>query len=311
MPLITVRENILKMKVDAIVNPTNPSLLTTGGIDKQVQDIEKEYFTNQAKDYKKLKVTDVVKFNAYNLECDYIFNVIGPVYLDGTYNEEGLLRQCYKNILNKSLEEELDSIAIPILSSGAYGFPKDIAIRISKEEIESFLLDNDITVYIVVYDIESYKTSLKYYNQIENYLNNDLILTMYKEEMVFENMEDCSLSDILSVKQPTFTSTLFKFIDSKNLDDVFVYKRANVDRKLFSKIKSNIDYKPSKQTALAFCIALGLDLDETEELIGCAGFTLSDSLTHDKIVKFFIEEEIYDINELNNTLFSYGENILK
>ncbi|MFI3251989.1 MAG: macro domain-containing protein [bacterium] len=310
MPLITVRENILKMKVDAIVNPTNPSLLTTGGLDKQIQDAEKVYFSNQAKEYTNLKITDVIKFKAYNLECNYILNVIGPVYLDGSYNEEELLRQCYRNILNKVVKDNIDSIAIPILSSGAYGFPKDIAIQISKEEIESFLLDNDITVYVVVYDIESYKISLKYYNQIESYLNNDLNSTMFKG-MFFENMEDCSLLDILSAKQPTFTSTLFNFIDSKNLDDVFVYKRANIDRKLFSKIRSNINYKPSKQTALAFCIALGLDLDETEELIGCAGFTLSDSLTHDKIVKFFIEEEIYDINELNNTLFSYGENILK
>lgn len=102
-----------------------------------------------------------------------------------------------------------------------------------------------------------------------------------------------------------FSETLLKLIDRTGEKDSAVYKRANVDRKLFSKIRSNPDYRPSKSTALAFALALRLDLDETNELIGRAGYVLSHSSKADLIAEYFIVHEDYDIGKLNEVLFAY------
>jgi hypothetical protein len=116
-----------------------------------------------------------------------------------------------------------------------------------------------------------------------------------------------SLEDLVHELDETFSEHLIRLIDQKGLDDPYVYKKANVDRKLFSKIKNNIDYKPKKSTALSFAIALELSLDETLDLIGRAGFTLSHSSKFDVIIEFFLQEGIYDMFTINNALFAFGE----
>jgi hypothetical protein len=116
-----------------------------------------------------------------------------------------------------------------------------------------------------------------------------------------------SLEDLVHELDETFSEHLIRLIDQKGLDDPYVYKKANVDRKLFSKIKNNIDYKPKKSTALSFAFALELSLDETLDLIGRAGFTLSHSSKFDVIIEFFLQEGIYDMFTINNALFAFGE----
>jgi predicted transcriptional regulator len=107
-----------------------------------------------------------------------------------------------------------------------------------------------------------------------------------------------------------FAEILFDFIDERGMSDVECYKRANVDRKTFSKIKCNKDYRPSKVTAISFAIALKLDLYETNMLLRTIGMTLSRSIEFDVIIQYFIENRIYDINEINETLFEFDQVIL-
>jgi O-acetyl-ADP-ribose deacetylase len=108
----------------------------------------------------------------------------------------------------------------------------------------------------------------------------------------------------------TFSQSVFRLIDARGLKDSDVYRRANIDRKLFSKIRGNINYHPRKQTALALAIALRLSLDETKDLIGRAGFALSRSSLGDLIVTYFIEREDFNIFMVNAALFEYGESLL-
>jgi hypothetical protein len=108
----------------------------------------------------------------------------------------------------------------------------------------------------------------------------------------------------------TFQEYLFMLIDRRGLSDPDVYKRANIDRKHFSKIRSNVDYKPSKKTALALAIALKLSLDETNDLLARAGLALSPSLVFDQIIKYCIETGNYDIYEINCILFEYDQQML-
>ena len=119
-----------------------------------------------------------------------------------------------------------------------------------------------------------------------------------------------SLEDLVTELESSFSEALFKYIDDKGLTDPEVYKRANLDRKLFSKIRKNKNYKPSKNTALALAVALELNLDETKDFIGKAGYALTRSSKMDIIVEFFIKQNNYDIFELNEVLFYYEEPLL-
>ncbi len=317
MPLTIVRNNILHMEVDAIVNPTNPTFKTIGGLDKQIQDIELEHFHRQASVIVDADFTDVYRFTTCNLQCKYIYNVISPIYIDGYNDEEYSLRKCYKKIIAKAYNDKIESIAIPILSSGFNGFDKELAVRISKEELEILSISFDIDIYLVVYDLKTYKASLKYYDEVFDYLKDNFKdISFYGKSLKQpEHASDLSSESIcLSIELQSmhspFQKKLFQFMDASGESNSQIYNRVNIDRKLFNKINSNVNYHPSKKTVLAFCIALYLNVKQTKELLDSAGYSLSKSIKRDVIVEFFIKKKVYDIYIINNHLFTHDEKTL-
>ena len=344
MPLLIVRNDITEMNVDAIVNTANPLPMVGSGVDRAIYKKAgwMELLRIRMK-IGKLAVSNIAVTPALNLKAKYIVHVVGPRWRGGEAREAELLTKCYQNVLEAATEYGCESIAIPLISTGNYDFPKELALQIAKETISKYLATNELNVYLVVYDRESFQISKSLFDDVQSYIDKKLVQKICavreprrKYSADFERDDyECSnkiesfsnfawgkvaskeiktnsrsLEDLVTEIESSFAETLFKYINDKGLTDPEVYKRANLDRKLFSKIRKNKNYKPSKNTALALAVALELNLDETKDFIGKAGYALTRSSKMDIIVEFFIKQNNYDIFELNEVLFYYEEPLL-
>lgn len=330
MPLLFVRDNIVHMKTDAIVNAADSSLRPGGGVCGSIFD--RAGYDKMEKACQKIggcAVGNAVMTPGFSLPAKYVIHAVGPVWQGGSQNEEALLRACYIKSLNLAKKHWLKSIAFPLISSGSCGYPKDAALQIAISAISSFLLKHDMTVYLVVYDEDSFCLSEKLTQRVEQFIDDRYVqqrstyLHLQPQESAGgecalpppsacmpKAMPHRRLSDLLAQTEETFSQCLLRLIDERGKKDSEIYNRANLDRRLFSKIRSNKNYKPTKQTVLALCVALELSLDETKDLLGKAGLALTHTSKFDIILEYFISEGSYDIFEINAILFQFDQPLL-
>jgi len=335
MPLEIIRNDITKVHADAIVNAANTSLLGGGGVDGAIHRAAGSELLAECRTLGGCEIGQAKITKGYNLPAKFVIHTVGPVWHGGNDNEEKLLADCYKNSLALAKKHSLESIAFPLISSGAFGYPKDRVLKTAISVIGEFLLNNDMTVYLVVFDKTAFSLSEKLFSSITQYIDDKYIeeypidrnnrfeerhiLKEYCiEEPMLSPMEASasaqkrkrSLDDVVKHMDETFSQMLLRLIDEKGMTDAETYKKANIDRKLFSKIRNDINYKPSKPTAIAFAIALMLNLDETKDLLLKAGFALSHSSKFDIIIQYFLDEGNYNIFEINEALFAFDQNLL-
>jgi len=330
MPFEIIRNDITKVHVDAIVNAANRSLLGGGGVDGAIHKAAGGGLVEECKSLGGCKVGEAKITSGYNLPAKYIIHTVGPIWQGGHGDEEKLLYDCYRSSLELAKKHNLESIAFPLISSGSFGYPKDKALSTAISAIGSFLMDNDMMVYLVVYDKKAFQLSEKLFSSIEEFIDDrytedrrpygttyrqDAMLREYDlgEAVSFDGPQKGSrrsLEKVVENRGETFSQMLLRLIDDKGLVDSEVYKRANIDRRHFSKIRNDMDYKPSKATAVAFAIALELNLDQTRDLLLSAGFALSNSNKFDLIVEFFIQDKNYNIFEINEALFAFDQTTL-
>ena len=329
MPLQIIRQDITKMTVDAIVNAANETLLGGGGVDGCIHRVAGRGLLEECKTLGGCKTGKAKITGGYNLPAKYVIHTVGPVYQDGNRGEKSLLESCYRESLALAKEHNCETVAFPLISSGIYGYPKDQALKVAIDVISNFLLENDMTVYIVIFDKAAYKISERLFSDIAEYIDDIYVdehtdycrksmpLNMPIQSIVAENMCECremAVSDDLGLKlkqiDESFSQMLLRKIDEKGMTDAECYKKANIDRKLFSKIRSDVHYKPSKPTAIAFAISLELTLSETEDMLKKAGFALSHSNKFDIIIEYFITKGNYNIFEINEALFAFDQSLL-
>ena len=337
MPLEIVRNDITKMKVDAIVNAANESLLGGGGVDGAIHRAAGSGLLAECRTLGGCKTGNAKITGGYNLPAKYVIHTVGPIYNDGNHGEKALLESCYRESLTLAKEYNCETVAFPLISSGVYGYPKDQALKVAIDVISDFLLENEMTVYIVIFDKAAYKISEKLFSDIAEYIDDNYVdeHTDYYRESIrmnapmaprakrkkadidFLEICDCKAmvaEDDLDAKlrqiDESFSQMLLRKIDEKGMTDAECYKKANIDRKLFSKIRSDVHYKPSKPTALAFAISLELSLVETEDMLRKAGFALSHSNKFDIIIEYFISKGNYNIFEINEALFAFDQSLL-
>ena len=443
MPFEIVRANIIDMHVDAIVNSANPHAIVGRGVDSAIHAAAGPELLRARECIGDIAVGDARATEAFNLPARLVIHTVGPLWQGGNAGEEAAVASCYTKSLELAANAGCTSIAFPLISTGTYGFPKDLALQAAMRAIQTFLRDHDMMVYLVVYDAEAFRLSQDLQDDVADYIAQHLSArtcpvcgaradddarfccecgslldraaddtrgrATAEDELVPEALwspgppargvrevppwayqvnrderpslveralgnlrlgsvgkraveKDASaldaetadfgsldglacaseepapaagalagaapfgsaapaaqadaaaarrsLDEMISQVEETFSEALLRTIDERGLDDPTVYKRANIDRKLFSKIRSNPAYQPKKTTALALAIALELSLDETLDLIGRAGYTLSHANVGDLIVEYFIERGCFDLFTINETLFSFDQPLI-
>lgn len=398
MPLEMVRNDITKMKVDAIVNAANRSLLGGGGVDGAIHRAAGPKLLEECRTLGGCNTGEAKITAGYRLPAKYVIHTVGPVWHGGQNHEKELLASCYRNSLELALENKCGSLAFPLISAGAYGYPKDQAISVAVECISSFLLEHDMTVYLVVFGRTELMTGKKLFRDVQEYIDDVYAEThvkknvQYSRKLLWEQDEDAALQFDREYRETTpsrpfsspgapvfgssapssvpdmapgpdmaagpgkasgarraekaakkkeaagagekekakaekmpplnalkrllnrtdegFSEALLRMIDEKGMTDSECYKKANVDRKLFSKIRSNPAYRPSKPTVCAFAVALELSLPEAQNFLKKAGFALSHSSKFDIILEYFLLNRYYDIYEINMVLFEFDMPLL-
>ena len=350
MPFQIIRNDITKVKADAIVNTANPCPVYASGTDAAIYEAAgADRLLAERKKIGDIRPGDAAVTPAFDLDAQYIIHTVGPSWIDGYHEERETLHSCYARSLQMAADLNCESIAFPLIATGVYGFPKDEALQIALAEINRFLLSHDMLVILVVFDRKAFELSGKLVGDIKEYIDeNEVseirlaefgIFSRYergrrgdrraaKEEetalcgcneksalsqetmSVLPDVSGKSLDEVLGNTGVTFQQRLFQLIDERGLDDVTVYKKANIDRKVFSKIRCKEDYKPKKKTAVAFAIALELDMPTMLDLLSRAEIAFSPSNKFDLIITYFITNKVYDIFEINAALFKYGQSIL-
>ena len=348
MPFEIVRNDITKMRADAIVNAANRSLLGGGGVDGAIHRAAGPELLEECRLLGGCETGEAKITKGYRLPAKYVIHTVGPIWHGGKSGEREQLASCYRSALALALEYGCESIAFPLISAGAYGYPKDQAMSVAVEEISRFLLGHEMQVWLLVFGHPELLISKKLFRDVQEYIDD-----VYVESHLQKNLQryrrmlwdsgdaaprscggipddeapgEASVSleepvcapapprpdwkELLRKTDEGFTEALLRLIDEKGLTDAQCYKKANVDRKLFSKIRSNAAYKPSKPTVFAFAVALELSVEETQALLEKAGYALSHSSKFDIILEYFIKERSYDIFEINEVLFQFDMPLL-
>lgn len=324
MSFTIIRQDITKMQTDAIVNAANTDLAMGGGVCGAIFKAAGAVKLQEACDkVSPIKTGEAAITPGFKLSAKYVIHAVGPVYSrQNAAKSEQLLRSAYTESLKLALENDCESIAFPLISSGIYGYPKEEALQVAVSAIKDFLAKHDMDVHLVIFDRASFVVGKKLLGAVESYIDENYADThyIYRREkrnapfshLLGQPLEDAcpmaasrGLDELIGNLDEPFNTTLMKLIDAKGKTDSEVYKRANIDRKLFSKIRTGQGYMPSKRTILALAISLELSLAETDDLLERAGYALSHSQKFDVIVEFFIVNGMYDIFEINEVLFKY------
>ena len=378
MPFKIVRNDITKMNTEAIVNTANPMPEVGAGCDTAVYNAAgyDELLAYRKENIGPVPEGEVFITPGFALVAKYIIHAVSPYFSGGTEGEEEKLRSCYRKSLQLAKENGVRSIAFPLIATGSFGYPKEEGMRIAVDEINAFLLKDEMEVYLVVFGDGDKELGRKLYPDLEEYIDRKYVADKIKEEYFgansargdrvygaelvsemkvreeaatlrayvldddfpaeadscakanfyaeaescakagfaaeedaaadFADSHESKLNERVSHLSDTFSEYLMYLIEDKKMSNAEVYKRAIVDRKIFSKIKNNPDYHPQKLTALCLCVGAKLNLDETRDLLARAGYALSPCDKTDIIFSYFIENKIYDMIELDIQLEEHG-----
>ena len=323
MPFEIVRNDITRMQVDAIVNAASRFPRVNAGVDGAIHKKAGPSLLEARKEIGCIQPGTAAITPAFDLNAQYVIHAATPVWTDGLHAEAKLLRQ-----------------AFPLLASGNHGFPKSTALQVAIAAFSEFLMEHEMQIYLVVFSGDSVALSEKLVNSVRSYIDQNYVDAYEQESRYRRNRRrmpaaremqadymaapcaakacepmPCetsalSLDEFLKEKDAGFTETLLALIKKRGLKNSAVYKKANISKQHFSKLINDPDARPSKPTAIALALALELDLEATRDLIGRAGYALTNSSTFDLIIRYFIEHQQFNVIEINIALYDFDQSLL-
>lgn len=328
MPFDIVRNDITNMQVDAIVNAASRLPRVGAGVDSAIHKKAGPSLLAARKEIGYIRPGTAAITPGFGLGAEYVIHAATPTWIDGAHGEAEALRSAYDMSLALAAERGCDSIAFPLLASGNHGFPKQKALQVAVAAFSEFLMENEMQIYLVVFGKESLRLSGKLVHNVACYIDENYVdayeQTLRPRYQMSRNLEmsdvcmasmpceesSLSLDEYIKNKDAGFTETLLSLIKKKGLKNATVYKRANISKQHFSKLINDPNAKPSKQTAIALSLALELNLDATRDLIGRAGYALTNSSTFDLIIRYFIEHGQFNVIEINIALYEFDQSLL-
>ena len=342
MPFRIIRDDITKVKADAIVNPANPEPVIGGGVESAIYEAAgKEKLLEERKELGRLQPGKVGVTEAFNLDAKYIVHVSGLYWKGGNSFEARCLKECYEKALKAALDKGCKSIAFPLLGTGTYGFPKDIGLDVAVSTFTEFLEEYEMEITLVVFDNEAVNVSGKLAYEVKSFIDDkyalEVLETEYKKDRNIECYELPNERFHLLLKEETydvpdnactketfsaepsgsleaalkniykesFEKHLQQLINKKGLRNSEVYAAANISKQYFSKLLKG-QVKPSKDKMLALAVGLRLNMDETADFLRIAGYALSPISQTDTVVEYFIRKQEYNVLKINIVLFDYG-----
>ena len=339
-----IRDDITKVKADAIVNPVNPEVCIGGGVESAIYEAAgKEKLLEARKELGRLHPGKVGVTEAFNLAAKYIVHVSGLYWKGGNSFEARCLKGCYEKALKAALDKGCKSIAFPLLATGTYGFPKDIGLDVAVSTFTEFLEEYEMEIILVVFDNEAVNVSGKLAYEVKSFIDDkythEVLETEYKEdrniecyalpneiihlplkEEIYDVLDGVCTKETFSAKQmpsgsletalkniykESFEKHLQQLINKKGLRNSEVYAAANISKQYFSKLLKG-QVKPSKDKMLALAVGLRLNMDEVVDFLRIGGYALSPISQTDTVVEYFIRKQEYNVLKINIVLFDYG-----
>ena len=327
MPFRIIRNDITKVKADAIVNTANPEVTIGGGVDAAIYEAAgADELLHARKKIGRLEVGEARMTPAFHLDAKYIIHVSGPHWVDGLHQEEALLRQCYDRALELAWKHRCKSVAFPLLSTGTYGFLKEVGLKIALEAFQTFLLEQEMEIILVVFGETAVRLSGRIFDEVQEFIDDAYVERKLLEEYRVDRRtnavlysETCApepllsqsfvamgnLEQYLEEESGSFGEYLQQLINKKGKKNSEVYAAANMTKQYFSKLL-NGKVTPSKTKILSLAIALQLNMDETVDFLRMSGYAFSPFAPTDRIFEYFIRNHMYDIYQIDIVLFDCG-----
>lgn len=335
MPFSIVRNDIARVNADVLVNAANERLAAGGGVCGAIfEGAGASRMAAACAQIGHCPTGSAVTTPGFDLPCRWVVHAVGPIWRGGTHGERGLLRSCYRSVFAEVARLGATSVAFPLISAGIFGYPVREALDVARAEASAFLDGHpDVEVTLVVFTRDVVAQGVALLGELREYVDDAYVDgSPHLYDRSAELRELCvpmacpatapdlaapsgpvppdELAERLAHLDASFSEALLALIDERGLTDAQVYRRANLSRQLFSKIRSKPDYRPSKPTALALALALGLTLPQTQELLAHAGLTLSRSSKFDVIVEFYLARGVHDVMTVNEALFAFDQPLL-
>ena len=352
MPLKIIRNDITRVTADAIVNTANPLPRIGVGTDRAIHDAAGPELLEARRQIGPIAVGSCAATPAFRLNASYVLHTVSPGWEGGGKGEAETLRRAYDAALETADSLGCRSVAFPLLAAGSYGFPHDLALSVAIQAFTDFLLDHDLTIFLVLFNGKAFGLAASLFDDLKSYIDDNYVDAQAKREYgaaaqqrprreppsafrrnsraesgaLPRDADFCSsamampaasaqmggsLEEFLRQRESTFTESLLDLLRERAGKDSEVYKRAEISKQLFSKILSNRDYKPTKDTAIQLAIGLQLDLAQTQKLLEKAGYALTRSSKADLVVQYYIERKIYSVSFINEALSDCGLPLLK